>query len=235
MYKLNALKFSTFLAIAFSITASTAIRIITPELAFAQINLDREISARIPAGTIIPVKYNAAQRIIVAPDEPAPIPLNLTVAKNVVSPHRNLFIPSDTQIVGELVTMQEIGMAQFVAKQLILSDGRQISISASSRPIGRTLAVTNNPRIGRSLTNTALGTAAAAAIAAVTGNPTIASQSTLLNSGFGSTPELIGRFRNLETVRLISIDPEKDLTLILNSDLILRGLASKPASVRERR
>lgn len=235
MYKLSDWQFSTTLAIALCLTASTTITIITPELTFAQINLAQEISVRIPAGTIIPVKYNPAQKIIVAPDEPAPIPLTLTVARNVASPSRNLFIPADTQIVGELVTMQEIGMAQFVAKQLIFSDGRQISISASSRTIGRTLAVTNNPRIGRTLANTALGTSAAAAFAAVTGNPAIASQGILLNSGFGSTPELIARFRNLETVRLISIEPEKDLTLILNSDLILRGLVSRPPSSRERR
>ena len=223
MYNLNYSQSATVLLIAIAITVNSPIPILLPTNALAQINVSPEITARIPAGTLIPIKYNGATKIFVAPDEPAPIPLTLTVARDITSSQTNLPIPAGTQIVGELVTMQETAKAQFVAKQIILNDGKQIPISASSRIISKTQVITNNPSIGRIFRNTALGTAAAAAVTAVTGDQAIASQAILLNSGFGSTPELIARFRNLNTVRLISIEPEKDLTLILNSTLILRS------------
>jgi len=143
-----------------------------------------------------------------------------------VTTQPTLLIPSGTQIVGELVTMQEIGSAQFVAKQLVLSDGKRIPISASSRLITKTQEISDSPILGRTIGNAALGTGAAAALAAVSGNPAIASGQVVLSSGFGSSSELLGRFRNQETVRLLSIEPDKDLTLTLNSDLILRRSTS---------
>ena len=226
MYKLKHWQSGTTLLLAFSINASTFTPIVTPAPVYAQRTLPAEITGRIGAGTLIPVKYQAAQRIIVASDEPGPIPLTLIVTRNVVTSQPTLLIPSGTQIVGELVTMQEIGSAQFVAKQLVLSDGKRIPISASSRLISKTQEISDSPRLSRIIGNAALGTGAAAAIAAVSGNPAISTGQVLLNSGFGSNAELLGRFRNQETVRLLSIEPDKDLTLTLNSDLILRRSAS---------
>ncbi|MFB2917768.1 MULTISPECIES: hypothetical protein [Aerosakkonema] len=227
MYKFNRWYSATAVSIALLLNATGTAPIAIPASAIAQTTLPVEITGRIPAGTAIPVKYQAAQKIIVAPEEPGPIPLTLVVAQNIVSDRATFSIPAGTQVVGELVTMQEIESAQFVAKQLILKDGKTISINASSRIISKTQEFTDHPRVSRTIANTALGTAAAAAIAAVTGNPAIASQQILLSSGFGSTPELIGRFRNQQRVRLLSIEPETDLTLTLNSDLILRRSASQ--------
>lgn len=214
------------LLIALSITPFVIPAISIPSPSFAQRNLPREVSATIPAGTRIPIKYQAAQRIMVASDEPGPIPLTLIVARDIITPQPSLLIPAGTQVVGELVTIQEFGSAQFVAKQLVLSDGKILNIRASSPIISRTQRITKSPRLSRILANTALGTGAAAAITAVSEDVSITSGQVLLNSGFGSTPELIGRFRNQEIVRLISIEPERDLTLTLNADLILRGRAS---------
>lgn len=226
MYKLKPWQSGTTLLLAFSINASTFTPIVKQYPAYAQRTLPAEITGRIAAGTLIPVKYQTAQRIIVASDEPGPIPLTLIVARNIVTTQPTLLIPSGTQIVGELVTMQEIGSAQFVAKQLVLSDGKRIPISASSRLITKTQEISDSPTLGRTIGNAALGTGAAAALAAVSGNPAIASGQVVLSSGFGSSSELLGRFRNQETVRLLSIEPDKDLTLTLNSDLILRRSAS---------
>ena len=226
MDNLHSWRSATSLLIAISIIPFVSSPVLIPTPVFAQRYLLTEITARIPAGSIIPIKYEPAPKIIVAPEEPGPIPLTLTVAKDILTPQPNLSIPAGTKIVGELVTMQEIESAQFVGKQLIFTDGKTINIRASSRIISKTQIITNSPRLSRTIANSALGMAAAAAITAVTGDEAIASGQVSLNSGFGSTPELIARFRDRETVRLILIEPEKDLNLTLNSDLILRGRAS---------
>ncbi|MGA9377763.1 MAG: S-layer homology domain-containing protein, partial [Phormidium sp.] len=151
-----------------------------------------------------------------------PIPLTLNLAKNVSSFNASSLIPAGSQIVGELVTMQDQQTAQFVAKELVLSDGQRIEISASSRIVERTSEISKNQKVDRIIKNSALGTAAAAAFAAMSGNPIVASQQVLLNSGFGSSAELIGAFRNQEKVTIITIFPNSDFTLTLNSDLVLK-------------
>lgn len=226
MAKLHRWRSAVSLLIGISIIPLINAPVLKPTPVFAQRYLTPERTARIPAGSIIPTKYEPARKIIVAPDEPGPIPLTLTVARNILTPQPNLSIPAGTQIVGELVTMQEIESAQFVAKQLIFNDGKSINIRASSPIIRKTQIITNSPRLNRTIANSALGMAAAAAITAVTGDAAIASGQVSLNSGFGSTPELIGRFRDRDPVRLILIEPERDFILTLNSDLILRGRPS---------
>lgn len=218
------------LLIALSINIAATISLVLPSPNFAQNNTNleqeetpqRQIAVRIPAGTTLPVRYDVAKKILVSPNEPGPIPLTLTLARNVSSFNASSLIPAGSQIVGELVTIQDQKTAQFVAKQLVLSDGKRIEISASSRIIDRTSEISKNQRVERIVKNSALGTAAAAAFAAMSGNPIIASQEVVLNSGFGSSAELIGAFRNQEKATIITIFPNSDFTLTLNTDLVLK-------------
>lgn len=182
--------------------------------------LAQQMGVRIPAGTTLSVKYDVAQKILVAPNEPAPITLTLNLARNVIS-NSSSIIPAGSQIVGELVTMQDQETAQFVAKEIILTDGTRIPISASSKIIDRTEQISKKARLDRIVKNSALSTAAAAAVTAMSGNAAFTANGVILNSGFGSSSELVGAFRNQEKVNLISINPNRDLTLTLNSDLVL--------------
>lgn len=231
MYKCNFALTKKTLLMALTINFIAIISLFPQSPNFAQNNLNleqeeppqrRQIAIRIPAGTTLAVRYNVAQKILVSPNEPGPIPLTLNLAKNLSSFNANSLIPVGSQIVGELVTMQDQQTAQFVAKQIVLADGQRIEISASSKLITRNFAISKNQRVDRIIKNSALGTAAAAAFAAMSGNPIVASQQVLLNSGFGSSVELIGAFRNQDKVTIITIFPNSDFTLTLNSDVVLK-------------
>jgi len=227
MYKCSFVTSKKALLIALSINF-TVIILPSPNFALNNLNLKQEekprsqIAVRIPAGTKLLVSYNVAKKILVSPNEPGPIPLTLNLARNVSSFNANSLIPAGSQIVGELVTMQDQQTAQFVAKELVLSDGQRIEISASSIIIDRTSEISKNQRVDRIIKNSALGTAAAAAFVAMSGNPLVASQEVVLNSGFGSSDALIGAFRNQEKATIITIFPNTDFTLTLNSDLVLK-------------
>ncbi|MEW5859347.1 MAG: S-layer homology domain-containing protein [Cyanobacteriota bacterium] len=167
----------------------------------------------IPAGTTIPVRYEK-EKILVTKDERAP--LTLTVAANITTSDGTVLIPSGSQVVGELQPAQ--GGSQFVAKELVLTNGQRVAIDATSQTITKTESVTKGSSVGGILKNAALGAAAAAAVSAVTGDKAIATEEVLGGLGIGG---LIGLFLGRDRVDLIAIDPDTDLNLRLNEELVL--------------
>lgn len=172
---------------------------------------------RIPAGTVIPVRYGEAERILLAQEEPEPVPLTLTVAQNIVTNQGEVLIPAGSQVVGQLRTVQ--GGAQFTASELVLANGQRTTIGASSEVITQTETIRKGASVGRILTNTAVGAAAGAAIAGVTGDRSIEAEEVLGGAGIGA---LLGLFLGRERVDLITINPNTDLSLTLTNDLVLR-------------
>lgn len=171
----------------------------------------------IPSGTTIPIRYTEAERILLSREEPQPVPVTLTVAQNIVAANGTVLIPSGSQVVGEFRTVQ--GGAQFYASELVLTDGRRVAINATSEVVTRTEEIRRGASTGTILRNTALGAAAAAAVAAVTGDDAIATEEVLGGAGIGA---LLGIFLGRDRVTLISVDPNTDLNLTLNSNLTLR-------------
>ncbi|HIK29462.1 MAG: S-layer homology domain-containing protein [Oscillatoriaceae bacterium SKW80] len=169
------------------------------------------------AGTLIPVEYEKAEKILLAQNEPKPVPLTLTVARD-IAVDNTVVIPADSKIVGELRVANN--GAQFFAKELVYADGRRIPINADSRVVTKTERITKGINIGKVLKNAVLGAAAAAAIAAVTGDRAIATEEVLLGAGLGTVLTLIGVFQGRDQVDLISVDPNTDLNLTLRSDLV---------------
>jgi hypothetical protein len=172
---------------------------------------------RIPSGTVIPVRYEEAERILVAPNEPKPVPLTLTVAQNVVNSRGNVLIPAGSQVTGEIRTVQ--GGAQFVANEIVLSNGRRLAVNASSEVITKTETIRRGASVGDIVKNTALGAAAAAAISGVTGDRKIDLDEVLGGAGAGA---LVGVFLGRDRVDLIAIDPNTDLSMTLDSDLVIQ-------------
>lgn len=173
------------------------------------------------AGTFIPVKYDKADKILVAPNEPKPVPVTLTVSENIVVGSA-VAIPSGSEIVGELQLVQGAQKgAQFVARELVLPNGTRVPINANSAVIAKTETITKGINAGKVLKNAALGAAAAAAIAAITGDRAIATEEVLLGAGIGTVLTLIGVFQGRDRVELISVNPNTDLDLTLRSDLVL--------------
>lgn len=169
----------------------------------------------IPAGTVIPVKY-AKDKILVTKDET--VPLTVTVDRNITTSDGRLLIPAGSQVIGELRPAQ--GGSQFVAKTLVMG-GQQMAINASSQTITKTETIRKGINVGNVVKNTALGTAAAAAISAVTGDRAIATEELLIGGGAGVVLSLIQNFLGRNSIDLISIEPNTDLSLKLNSDLVV--------------
>ena len=168
---------------------------------------------RIPAGNIIAVQYSK-DKILLGPDEKVPLVLN--VSQNIANSQGTILIPAGTQVVGELRTVS--GGAQFFASELVFANGQRKSINGTSKVVTTTEKVDKGVNVGGLLQNAALGAAAAAAISAVTGDRAIATEEVLGGAGVAA---LIGLFLGRNSVTLASVNPNTDLAVTLNSDLLL--------------
>jgi hypothetical protein len=172
---------------------------------------------RIPAGASIPVRYERADRILLARNEPNPVPVTLKVSQNIVDAQGAVLIPANSDVVGQLQMTQ--GGAQFVASQIVLPNGTQLPVSANSEVITRTESVTKGTNVGRVIGGTVVGAGAAAGISAVTGDRVIKAVEVLPGAAIGA---LAGFFLGKDKVELIAINPNTDLNLTLSSDLVIR-------------
>ncbi len=173
-------------------------------------------AVRIPAGTSIPLKYDRAQKILLAKNEPQPTPITLTVAQNIVTSNGTVLIPAGSQVAGQLVVANNA--AQFTASELILQNGQRLPISATSNQITNTESVRKGANLGTILKDAALGSAAAAGISAVTGDRNIRAEEVLIGTGVGALAGLVFGGNRID---LIAIQPNSDLNLTLSSDLNL--------------
>lgn len=174
-------------------------------------------AVRIPSGTTIPVRYTEADKILLAKNEANPKPLTLKVAQNIVTSRGDVLIPAGSDVVGEVRVNN--GTAQFVASEIVLSNGTRLPVSATSEQITRTETINKGTSLGKVLIGAVLGSGAAAAISGTTGDRTIKAGEVLIGTGAGALAGLIFGGNRLD---LISIDPNTDLTLTLNSDLVIR-------------
>jgi hypothetical protein len=162
----------------------------------------------IPEGTVLPVKYDKAKKILVTKDETAP--LTLTISQNVVTDTGSLVIPAGSRVIGQLQPAE--GGSQFVAQRLIVVNGKEYDINATSGVITKTETVKKGTSTQGIIKNTALGAGAAAAVAAVTGDRAVATEEVLGGAAIGA---ITGIFFNKKSVDLIVIDPDTDLEMTI--------------------
>lgn len=173
------------------------------------------VDSRLVAGTRIPVTY-AEEKILLTKDET--VPLTLTVASNIISTTGVVVIPQGTEIIGEL---RPAGNGtQFVAQQIKFANGAVAAFNARSEIVTETESVRRGTDLGGLLRNAALGTGAAAAIAAITGDKAIATEELLIGAGAGILATLIPQFLGMNSVDLISVKPSTNLNVTLDNDLI---------------
>ncbi|AFZ47556.1 S-layer domain-containing protein [Cyanobacterium stanieri PCC 7202] len=170
---------------------------------------------RVMAGTQIPVTYEA-EKILLTQDET--VPISLTIRENIVNSSNVVVIPRNSVVVGQL--RPSGNGTQFFAQRLELPDGRSYNINASSQVITETESVSRGTNVGTLVRNAALGTAAAAAIAGVTGDRTITTGELLIGTGAGLLATLIPQFLGRNRVDLLVIRPETNLNITLNSDFV---------------
>ena len=173
----------------------------------------KPIAVTIPEGTVIPIKYDKAEKILVTRDETAP--LTLTVSQNVVTDRGTVVIPAGSQVIGELRPVKNKGGSQFVAQKLILTNGREYPINATSEVITKTETVKKGTSTKAIIRNTVLGAGAAAAVSAVTGDNAIATEEVL---GGAAISGLIGLFFGKKSVDLITIAPNTDLQMTIGQN-----------------
>lgn len=174
-------------------------------------------AVRIPSGTVIPVGYGDADKIYVSPEEPDPVPVTLLVDRDIISADGTVLIPANSQVVGE-VRITGNG-AQFYAEELVLTNGSRLAMDATSQVVTTTEEIRRGASVREVITGAALGAGAAAAVAGVTGDRAIATEEVLGGAGAGA---LLNFFLGRDRATLISIDPNTDLDLTLNSPLALR-------------
>ncbi|HEY9692093.1 MAG TPA: S-layer homology domain-containing protein [Oculatellaceae cyanobacterium] len=170
---------------------------------------------RIPSGTNIPVNYDK-ERILLTSNES--VPLTLKVAANITTREGRVLIPAESQVTGQLQPGE--GGVRFVAQTLIMPDGTQMPINATSSAITKTQTVTKGASVGTLIKDAALGAGAAAAITGVTGDRTITTGEVLGGAGIGT---LLGLFLGRDRVDLVVVEPNTDLNVQLNQDLVVNA------------
>lgn len=176
----------------------------------------QNFSSTVSAGTIIPVNYNDAERIIVAPTETAPF--TLIVANDIFATDGTLAIPAGSLVEGDMRPAPG-GGTYYVARELILREAidieRRLPLNATSAAITQTTTVTRRtaPQIFR---GAAIGAAAAAIISEIFGD--IDWYEVLAGVGVGVIAELL--IQESETVEVIVVKPEQDLDLRLQENLV---------------
>jgi hypothetical protein len=171
------------------------------------------VAVTIPEGTVIPVRYEKAEKILVTKEETAP--LTLTVAQNVVTDRGTVVIPAGSQVVGEVRPVKDKNGSQFVAQKLVLTNKQEYQINATSEVITKTETIKRGTSTKAIVKNAALGAGAAAAVSAVTGDQAIATEEVLGGAAIGG---LIGLFFGKKSVDLIAIDPDTDLQMTIGQN-----------------
>lgn len=172
---------------------------------------------RIAAGTSIPVTYTK-DKIVLMPDEV--LPVTFTVRNNITTQTGQILIPAGSQVKGSL-RPSGTKATQFVAQELVFPNGSTRTFQASSNAITTTETVRKGADVGRLLKNTAIGTAAAAAISAVTGDRAIATEELLIGAGGGALLSLIERFLGRNSIDVLVVQPETNLNLTLTNDFVV--------------
>lgn len=217
IFRLWYSKSTSFIALGIASVVGTTITISTPAMADKEpynVRLLSQLSQVIlTAGATIPVRYDNAERIVITPKER--VPVTLLVAKNIRSQQGSILIPKNSQVKGELKPVS--GGTQFFAQQLILSNSNQrLPIDAVSEIIAETKTVneTTNPNIFKGV---AVGAGAGALLGGIFGGRI--NLGTILGGGAaGAGVAELDRGR--KKTELVVIDPDTDLHLTLQADLV---------------
>lgn len=220
MFNFNQWKSATAALLALSMTATAATPLMAStseeksaaDLILAQRYPENSNDLVIPAGILIPVKHEEAEKIILAPDET--MELTLTVSEDVVTRNGKRMIPGGSQISGKLIPA--LNGIQFVSEQIVTPRGRRVNIDASSQIVTKTESLSRGVNAGSVLEGALIGGAAAAIIAEITGK--IDLEEPLIGAVLGG---IAGALLGKNKVDLITINPETDLALRLNSDIVI--------------
>ncbi|MEE6162901.1 MULTISPECIES: conjugal transfer protein TrbI [Cylindrospermopsis] len=208
---------ATLMTIA--INTGAVIPWIYPNPAQAQFNFNQPRTITIPANVTLPVTYEK-EKIILQPGER--IPLTLRIANDIMDSNRNILIPANSEVTGELTPVNLGGNnrrgVRFVATELVFPNGKTQPISANSRTITKTETITKGSNTGQILTDAAIGAGAATLIALVTGNKKVEVLEPIGGAAAGALASVLLRKNRAD---VFVLRPEQDLAITLTSNLVL--------------
>ena len=205
----------TSLLLAFGLMTPFALPLISPSPVQAQRFPNSLQRDRVIAGTLIPTRYDEAEKIVITPDETMEV--TLQAAQDIRTTSGRVWIPAGSDIKGELRPIR--GGPQFIASEVIFDTGRRFRLDADSDIISRTERLRKGASAGDILQGAAIGAAAATALAGILGDTAIATEEVLSGAGLGA---IAGIFLGRKTVDVIVIRLEEDLYLSLQSDIVFR-------------
>ena len=171
-------------------------------------------SNTVPRGFVIPIEYEE-EKILLTPEET--VPVTLLVAANVRDSQRNTLIPYGSEIIGQVEPSEDESGSVFIASEIVFPDGTTRALDARSQIITRREMIKKGADAGDVVQGAAIGAAAAAVLSEIFGD--IGALEVLGGAGAGA---LAGILLGGNEVELISIDPNKDLDLTLESNLTVR-------------
>jgi len=216
MVAINPVRSGTAILMTFSILSGASAPVLISRAAqAAQPQLFSQSSrARVAEGTVIPVSYDK-ERILLKPGESMEV--TLKVDRNITSASGTILIPRGSTIEGELRPTEDDEGVQFVARELILRNGQRYDLDATSDVVTRREKLRRDANTASILQGAAIGAAASAVLSEIFGD--IGFLKVLAGAGLGAAG---GFFFGRKTVEVISVEPETDLDLTLESDLVLR-------------
>lgn len=171
----------------------------------------------LPAGTLIPVKYQSAKKILLTKEET--MKLSLQVANNITNVDGKVIIPDGSEIVGEIKPSRS--GSQFFSQKILLKLNNQTSVEKSldaiSQIINKIETLVSGINADQITQDAILSPMATKLIKAFREQ----SRSPGRILGVSDLEALSGWLLDSETLSLIAINPEQDLQLTLQSDLIL--------------
>lgn len=170
----------------------------------------------LPAGTPIPIKYDLGSKILVAREET--IQLTLQVATNITNAYGKVIIPNGSEIIGEI--KPTVGGSQFFSQKILLKLDNQVgerSINAISQVVDKIETLVSGINLDALTQDAVLGAIAANLVEAFREHGI---RKKIVHSS--DLEALAGWLLGRETLELISINPQQDLQLTLQSDLIIK-------------
>jgi hypothetical protein len=190
-----------------------------PQTTNSSYSLNDNRQVAIPKNTRLPLEYlGDEEKILIKQDES--LDLTLAVSANVKDGQGRFLIPAGSKVEGSLNPTELDGKkgSQFVAKTLVFADGKTQPINGFSQVVTRTETVERGATGGDILQGALIGAAAGALLGILTGDNAIATEEIL---GAGALGALAGWIFGGNSVELISINPDTDLHITLQQDLVI--------------
>jgi hypothetical protein len=217
---------AALMTIAMTTIAAVPLCVLSPVQAQYNLNnLNDPRSITIPANVTFPVTYEK-EKIVVSPGET--LPLTLKIAKNIIDSHKNILIPANTQVVGQIQPVHpnhenpsdEHKAPQgvhFVATELIFDSGKHQPIDATSPTITKTETISQGSDSGHILTDAAIGAGAATLLGLLVDR----SIKVIEPVGGAAAGAIASVLLRKKSSNVFVLRPEQDLAITLNSGLTL--------------